>query len=379
MSYAAIPAVLAAVYYLLALIAAAGRMRAKRRLCRHCPPVSILKPVHGRDPGFYDAIRSHATQDYPEFEILFGVRDPDDPAIDDIERLIAEFPERAIRLVYVKRRCMNGKVGALAEMAGQARFPVLLVNDSDIVVEADYLRNVVAPLEDPNVGLATCLYRARGESRATRWEAMGIATEFAPGVLVARLIGMAGFALGSTMVFRAEQLRAIGGFNAIADYLADDYQLGHKISELGYRVALAEAVVETNLGGESWAQVWRHQLRWQRTIRVSNAAGYYGYAVTQASFWSLLALAAGAWQVALASLAIRIAAGVLCGACVLGDRSILRQWPLIPLRDLWGFASWFAGLSGNTVEWRGRHLELTSDGRIMPPETILPAPGEKTV
>jgi len=378
--YATIPALLAGAYYLLALVAASRRMGAKRRLPKDCPPVSILKPVCGRDPGFYEAIRSHASQDYPEFEILFGICEPDDPAIEDIERLIAEFPERAIRLVHVRRKSMNRKAGTLAELAEQARFGVLLVNDSDIIVEPDYLRNVVSPLEDPKVGLVTCLYRARSESWASRMEAIGIATEFMPGVLVARLLGMAGFALGSTMVFRAEPLRRIGGFGAIEDYLADDYQLGHRISELGYHVVLAEAVVETDLGAERWEQVWRHQLRWQRTIRVSRAAGYYGYAITQATVWSLVALAAGAWPVALATLAVRIAAGVLCGAFVLGDRGILRQWPLIPVRDFMGFATWFAGLFGSTVEWRGQQLELTSDGRIvLPGETLLPAPGQKTI
>ena len=150
---------------------------------------------------------------------------------------------------------------------------MLLVNDSDIVVEPGYLRAVAAPLADPAVGLVTCLYRARAESWPSRWEALGIATEFAPSVLVARLLGVAEFALGSTMAFRAEDLREIGGFAAIADYLADDYQLGRHISALGYRIEFAPVVVETDLGAESWADAWRHQLRWSRTIRVSRPVG----------------------------------------------------------------------------------------------------------
>ena len=250
--------------------------------------------MHGRDPRFYEAILSHAAQDYPEFEILFGVSDPSDPALEDIERLKREFPERRIEIVVVETDAPNAKVGVLAELARRARYPLLLVNDSDIVVPPGYLRAVTAPLEDPAVGLVTCLYRARADSWASRCEALGISTEFAPSVLVARLLGQAEFALGSTMVFRAETLRRIGGFETIANYLADDYQLGRHISELGYRIEFAPVVVETDLGGESWAQTWRHQLRWARTIRVSRPAGYFGYVVTHATLWALVALAAGA-------------------------------------------------------------------------------------
>ena len=169
----------------------------------------------------------------PKYEILFGVKDPADPAVEDIRRLKAEFPERDIRLVFTTRQAPNGKVAVLADLAGQARYPILLVNDSDILVEPDYLRRVVAPLEDPKTGVVTCLYRARAETWPGRWEAIGIATDFAPGVLVAPLVGVAGFALGSTMVFRAEQLAQIGGFAALESYIADDYQLGAHITRLG--------------------------------------------------------------------------------------------------------------------------------------------------
>jgi ceramide glucosyltransferase len=256
-------------------------------------------------------------------------------------------------------------VAALAELAAAARYPLLLVNDSDIVVEHDYIRRVTAPLHDPATGLVTCLYRGRSERFPGRWEALGIATEFAPSVLVARLGGGGAFALGSTMVFRASDLQKIGGFAAIESYLADDYQLGARIAALGYRVALSDVVVETNLGGASWGEVWRHQLRWSRTIRVSRTAGYYGYLATQATFWSAVAALAGHWAVAGAVIAVRMAAGLVTGRLVLGDRQVSRYWYLIPLRDLWGFAVWVAGLGGETVEWRGLRLKLSSDGKIM--------------
>jgi ceramide glucosyltransferase len=360
----ALPALAAAAYYLLALIAAFHWRKDRAPQTSFAPPLSILKPVHGRDPRFYEAIRSHALQDYPEFEILFGVSDPHDSALADIEALRREFPALPISLHIVSTAAPNVKAGVLAALAAQARHPVLLVNDSDIKVAPGYLRTVAAPLSDPAVGLVTCLYRAAADSFPSRAEALGIATEFAPSVLVARLLGVAEFALGSTMVFRAGTLREIGGFDAIADYLADDYQLGSRISRRGYRIRFAAAVVETNLGGGSWAQVWRHQLRWSRTIRVSRSSGYYGYVVTHATLWALVAFAAGQWWAGTAALALRMAAGIWIGAGILHDRSTLARFWLIPLRDLFGFAVWLAGLAGNTVDWRGQSLHLRPDGKI---------------
>jgi len=363
--YLAVPAILAGIYHLIAFFAAMRRVRASsRQKPGFQPGVSILKAVHGRDRDFYEAIRSHALLDYPNYEILFGLNDPEDAARADIARLTAEFPERAIRLIECPRNMPNAKVATLAELARAARYPVLVINDSDIVVEKDYLRTVVAPLEGAKAGLVTCLYRASGGSWAARWEALGIATDFAPSVLVARAIGIAEFALGSTMALRASDLERIGGFAAIGDYLADDYQLGRRITELGGRIVLAPAVVETRLSDDSWGAVWRHQVRWSRTIRVSRTAGYFGYAITNVSVWALVAAAAGVWPVAVAALAIRLVAGVLTGRFVLRDRDTARLWFLIPFRDLWGFAVWMGGLGGSTVEWRGIRLRLRRDGRI---------------
>jgi len=376
---AALPALAAAAYYLLAVVAAVrwhshswlGGSKATQ--ARMPVPLSILKPVHGRDPQFYKAIFSHAAQEYPEFEILFGCSDPADPALEDIRRLQREFPQRRIEAVIVPTDAPNAKVGVLAELAKRARYPLLLVNDSDIVVKPGYLTAVAAPLADPEVGLVTCLYRGVAESWASRCEALGIATEFAPSVLVARLLGVAEFALGSTMVFRADSLRRIGGFETLANYLADDYQLGCHISELGYRIVFAPVVVETDLGAESWAQTWRHQLRWSRTIRVSRPSGYYGYVVTHATLWSLIAMVAGQWGAGLTALGLRTLAGVLVGAVILKDRNVLRHFWLIPLRDLFGFAVWVGGAFGNRVQWRDRELRLRPDGRILE-EAHLPAP-----
>lgn len=366
MIWFAVPAVAAGCYYLLALLAAFRWRKGDERKAPRAglTPVSILKPVHGRDPRFYEAIASHAEQKYPHFEILFGVGDPNDPALEDIARMRREYPHVAVS-VHVTGPCApNAKVGLLAELARHARHPVLLVNDSDIVVGPGYLEAVTAPLLDPGIGLVTCLYRAASESPASGAEALGIATEFVPSILVARLLGVAEFALGSTMVFRAGDLRRIGGFEAISSYLADDYHLGRSIAGLGLKVVFSPFVVETDLGAETWAQTWRHQLRWSRTIRVSRPAGYYGYIITHASLWALLAFAGGRCWAGAFALSARVIAGVVVGAGVLGDRSVLRKFWLIPLRDLFGFAVWLVGGFGKHVDWRDSRLELDSQGRI---------------
>jgi ceramide glucosyltransferase len=366
----AAPALASSVYCLLVIVAALRWRKSVSKSAgpvtpapERCEPISILKPVHGRDPRFYEAIHSHAVQDYPGFEILFGVGDPHDLALEDIARLRREFPAVPIECFVVSTAAPNAKAGILAELARRARHPLLLVNDSDILVEPGYLRDVATPLADRQVGLVTCIYRARAESWPSRFEALGIATEFAPSVMAARLLGQAEFALGSTMAFRAADLRAIGGFEAISEYIADDYQLGRRVHSLGRRIEFAPPVVETDLGACSWKQVWRRQVRWSRTIRVSRPGGYLGYAITHATIWAALASAAGAWEVGVLTLGLRFAAGAI-SASVLGDRRALRSSWLIPFRDLFGFAVWLVGAFGSTAHWRDRELRLQRDGRI---------------
>ena len=357
----ALPAVMAGAYYVLALLAALRRNPAIPQP-ENLPPVSILKPVYGWDDRLARAIASHATQDYPQFELLLGVRPSDTRALDEIRRAQSAYP--ALRIVPVATVMPNGKVGALHDLAAAARYPILVINDADICVEPGYLQQVASLLNDPRTGLVTALYRAVASSSPARFEALGVATEFVPSVLVARLLGVAEFALGSTMAIRARDLERIGGFPAIGDYLADDYQLGARITALGLHVAFAPTIVETTLGAGSWSDIWRHQVRWSRTIRVSRPSGYYGYVVTQATFWACVAAAAGYGRIALVVLALRILAGVVAASADLHDRASTARWWLIPFRDLFGFAVWLTAAFGNTVEWRGARLQLTSDGRI---------------
>ena len=195
---------------------------------------------------------------------------------------------------------------------------------------------------------------------------MGIATDFAPSVLVAPLVGVREFGMGATLLFRAGDLRAIGGFEALADYIADDYQLACHIARLGRRVVMSKVVVETGLAGRHWSEVWRHQVRWARTIRVSRPSGYAGLVLSNASRWSLVAALAGAWWAALPLLVLRMLVGLLVGVGILRSREVRCCFLLVPLRDLWGAAVWLCGLFGNTVEWRGARLHLTPDGKITP-------------
>ena len=313
--------------------------------------VSILKPVRGAGGNLREALASHSNLDA---ELLCGVSSLDDPAV----AIIREFPKA--RLIVSSTVTPNAKVGVLIDLVKAATHDTIIVNDSDICVEPDYLR-VTAPLADPKVGLVTCLYRAVGDTFPARFEALGVATDFAPSTLVARLVGVDEFAMGSTLAFRKTDLEKIGGFEGIADYLADDYQLGHKIHNLGLKCVLSDVIVETHLGG-SWMDVWKHQVRWARTIRVSKFYGYLGLPITFATFWALVC---GSWRIGLAILLIRMTMAIVAGWVKMRNKDVLRLFFLIPLRDLFGVAVWIAGLFGNTVVWRGRKLRLDREGRIL--------------
>ncbi|MGB6943456.1 MAG: bacteriohopanetetrol glucosamine biosynthesis glycosyltransferase HpnI [Bryobacteraceae bacterium] len=354
----------AGLYQLLAIAAVLSHRRQPARPPSHGLPVSILKPVYGRDAGFYEAIRTHAIQQYSEFEILFGIRRADDPARVEVERLMREFPAVAIRLILCTTPTPNLKVGSLIDLAREARHPILIVNDSDISVPAGYIGDVTGPLFDPGVGLVTCLYRAEAHDWPSRLEALAIATDFAPSTLVAGFFGVSEFGLGSTLAFRKSDLDRIGGFQAIADYIADDYQLGHKLHALGLRNIISEVVVSTRLSAGSWLGAWRHQVRWARTIRLSGGAGYAGLAITNASLWAVVAAVFGLWWIALALLAVRLVMAVVSG-CLLGSPDVFRYCYVIPLRDLCGAAVWAAGLFGHTVVWRDQRLSLDAAGKIV--------------
>ena len=330
------------------------------------PAVSILKPLRGTDPEMHESFRSHCLVDYPEYEILFAVHDPNDAAVTLVEKLKLEFPEHKIRLlVFPKALGANIKVSNLAQMAPLAQYEYLLVNDSDVRVERDYLRRVMAPFVDEQVGMVTCLYRGvAGETIGSELEALGISTDFCAGVLMAQALeGEIRFGLGSTMALRKHDLEGIGGFDTIVDYLADDYELGARIARGGKRVQIADTVVETFLPAYSWRDFAKHQLRWARGIRDSRPWGYMGLALTHAVPWAVLTalFARGMWWawilLGIAS-AVRLTAAFMVGETVLGDKQVRKLWWLIPLRDCLALILWAAAYAGRTVYWRGDRFLL---------------------
>jgi ceramide glucosyltransferase len=359
------------IYYLLCLWSAAVFLREREagrraRPTRNLPPVSMLKPLKGIDPEIYESFRSHCLQDYPEYEIIFGVSDPNDPAIESVKELQREFPMRRIELVVSPEILgANVKVSNLAHMLTHARYDHLIVNDSDIRVGPGYLRRVTAPLADSRVGLVTCLYcGVAGATLGSRLEALGISTDFCPSVLAARQVeGGIRFGLGSTLAFRRAELEKIGGFTSFVDYLADDYELGRRIAGLGLTVKLSEVVVETYLPSYGLGGFFAHQLRWARGVRDARAGGYLGLVFTFGLMWALLALAASggalwAWIALAVTLFLRLAVALVVGRKVLQDRDVVKNAWLIPLRDLLAAGVWIVSLGGHTVTWRGDRFRL---------------------
>jgi ceramide glucosyltransferase len=337
------------------------------------PPVSILKPIKGADPEMYDALRSHCRLDYPDYEILFGITDTGDAAVPLIERLMQEFPRRAIRMVRCDQRLgANGKVSGLAQLAKSAASEFLVVSDSDIQVASDYLRRVINELQQPAVGLVTCLYRGiPGRTLSSKFEALGISTDFVPGVLAARFIERGlHFGLGSTLAFRKRDLDWIGGFEAIVDYLGDDYELGRRIAERGLGVELSGCIVETHLPAYDFAGFLSHQLRWARTIRASRPLGYAGLLFTFTLPWAAAAVlaawgAAWAWWLFAGAIVARCVMAFVTVRLVLDDTRTIRSLWLVPARDFLAVVIWFGGLFGRKIKWRGESFTLEK-GKLKP-------------
>ena len=365
-------------FYLLSTLGLAGFLSDTRKKLKQpplpasqLPPISILKPLKGVDPEIWESFCSHCEQDYPQFQLIFGVSDAADPAIEVVRKLQAKYPNIPIELIVCDRVLgANIKVSNLVQMLPTARHEVLLVNDSYIRVPADYLRKVTAPLVDPSVGLVTCLYRGVAvPTLGSRLEAVGISTDFVPGVLSALFLEKGlHFGLGSTLAFRRRDLEAIGGFEAFLDYLADDYELGRRIAATGKRVELGAATVTTFLPAYTLGEFFRHQLRWSRTIRDARRWGYAGLLFTFGMPWALVTLlaahgAAGAWILLGMTIAARLTVGIGTAVLVLNDEPVIRNIVLLPLRDLIAPLVWAAGFMGNRIHWRGEVFNL-KDGRL---------------
>lgn len=330
------------------------------------PPVSILKPLYGAEPRLYECLRSFCCQDYPMYEVVFGVADAEDPAVSVVRRLQAEFPERDLSLIVGPTMIGgNAKVNNLAHIMGAVRHDILVLADADILVGPDYLQALVGPAQDPKVGIVTCLYR--GFPAGGLWSRLGtifIHDWFGAQVLLARSLGSSDFAFGATIALRRETLAAVGGFAALASQLADDYALGARSRALGLRTVLSPYLVETTVAEPAFRDLCSHQLRWLRTIRVINPWGYtFSFVTFGLPFVVLVGLAAQQaviWILAFLALVLRLM--LHSRACARFRAS--RAFALVPLADLILFGLWIIGFLGHGVRWRGQGLAIRADGSI---------------
>ncbi|MDE2517004.1 MAG: bacteriohopanetetrol glucosamine biosynthesis glycosyltransferase HpnI [Rhodospirillales bacterium] len=379
-----------------ARFAAQAAQEAQEKPVSALPPITVLKPLHGAEPGLEEALASVCRQDYPEFQIIFGVQDAADPARAVAAGLAARFPALPIAIVVdPAQHGANRKISNLINMYRLARHETLVIADSDVIAAPDYLRRIAAALARPGVGLATTLYAGRPlvAGLAARLGAMQITYGFLPGALLSRAMGRQD-CLGATMALRAATLARVGGLQALADHLADDNALGRKVAGLGLDVALAGTVVETGVPEATLGALFSHELRWARTIRALVPAGFAASALQYPILWAAIAFAAApaertALLIGLAWLA-RAAAARGIGA-VLGvpgpqaKGGVGLAFPaplwLLPLRELMSVAVMIASYSGRGVVWRGHRLHadgpapLTSADPMPPVATQGVLPG----
>lgn len=335
----------------------------------HDLPISVLKPLHGLDEGLDENLRSFFGQQYSNFELVFAVHAADDPAVAVLNRVRADFPQGPpVRLIVTgEPPGPNAKAFSLARMVAEAHHDLLVMSDSDVRAAPDFLARMAAEFADQQVGVVTCPYRAvAGESLWSELEVIGMNTEFLGGVLVARMIEGMKFALGPTLAARRGVLERMGGFDYLGSFLAEDFELGRRAVELGSRVLLSSSIIEHRIGAQPFLANLRHRLRWARSTRRSRPRGYWGQAFTYPLPTALLLCAAvpRVWPLLLVTLMVRVAAAWAVAGVVLHDPLTHRCWWLLPLQDIYSFVVWIGGFFGNTVQWRGRKLELLPDGRF---------------
>jgi len=372
-------AILPSLSYLLVIFAARSFFRHQRAAPRDfTPPVSVLKPVFGLEPEAYDNFASFCRQDYPEYEILFGVTDEEDAATPVIRKLIADFPSLPVRLVVTPEKIgSNDKVNKLCGLARAARHGLLVLSDADIRVGPGYLRSIAAPFRDAKVGAVTSLYT--GIPLRSLWpelEAIYLSTDFMPAVMMARELEGVSFGLGATVAIRRECLEEIGGFEALADEAADDHELGSRTRARGHRVELVDATVKTWCSLKIWREFYIQRLRWAIMARQARPLGYVGLIFTQGLPLTVLALffaPTGLMAIGLATayLILRMTAAWTMGAWGLQDDVVKRRWWLVPLWDAFAFVIWLNSLFWSRVRWRGVEYRIAG-GRLIPVIPRLP-------
>ena len=338
------------------------------------PGITVFKPLKGLSPLSRECLTSFLTQDYHSYQVLFGVRDPDDPVLALLRELARAHPQCDLSVVICPEDLgLNPKISTLRQLMHRARYDLLVIADGDVLVGPDYLAQVAAAFRQPGVGLVSCPYRAGpSHTLGSALEALTIAADFIPSVAVANYVEGIRFALGATMALTRQALSAIGGLAPLADFLADDYQLGFRVAQTGLQVKILPYVVETCNPEMSCRDYLAHQLRWARTYRICRPAGYLAYGITHALVYSLaILLGAGlppwAWGLAAATLVLR---GALAGfserRCLKG-RLPLWAFALLPVKDLLAFGLWLASFLGSRVNWGGRAFRVTPEGKLAPP------------
>jgi len=344
----------------------------------YTPPISVLKPARGLDREAYENYASFCQQDYPEYEVLFAVSDGDDPAIPVIERVIREHPGRPLRLLMgAPQLGMNSKVNKLCRLVEEARYDLLAISDSDVRVEPDYLRQVAAPFRDAQVGAVTALFRGDVSGGIlSHLDAMGAVEDFS-GTLIARRFEGVKFLLGTTMALTRERLAESGGFAALANHHADDFELGSRIAARGHRIELLRRPVWMVFPKQSLGALLRHELRWMIVLRNIRPRGHLGMLFTHGLPWALAAALAYSWSVAAGFLAayltLRLAMAWTIGVWGLKDPAVRRDWWLIPLRDALTFLVWLASFASNRIQWRGLEFKIEKGILVPVPSSQSPA------
>ncbi len=337
------------------------------------PGVTFLKPLKGNDPETRACLRSWLEQEYPgPLQILFGVASPDDPVCETVRALLAELPKVDAQLVICAEVLgVNKKVSTLRQLEPLIKYPLIIISDADARAPRDFAAGVAALLRD-GVGLVNCFYRlANPMTAAMRWEAIAINGDFWTNVLQAASFRKIDFALGAVMTLTAAELKAIGGFAALSDFLADDYELGHRIAARGRRLILASVVVDCWEAPAGWMAVWRHQLRWTRTIRACQPAPFFLSVINNSSIWPLLLLAACArgpsWGFMLAggALLFRVLTVQQQQTKMTRSRSHWGYLWLVPVKDILDFILWAAAFWGRRIEWRGERYRVGSGGKLV--------------
>ena len=364
------------IYYLIALYSAWAYFRrasnAGARGAAFTPPVSNLKPIRGLDPGAYENFASFCRQDYPEYELVFCVDGRDDPVLPVIEKLIRDFPQRQIRVLFGSGRiATNDKVAKLARMVSEAAYEVVVMSDSDVRVQPDYLRSVIAPLADPKVGAVTCFYVPADERTfADSLQAMGMFSDFYAGIVVAWQLDGVKFALGPTIATTRARLAEFGGYESLENRPADDLLVGRLIAEQGHQVELLPYTVLAVADYQSMSDLIHKRLRWIVVMRHMRPWGHLGLLLTQGLPWSLAAIAVHPSMAVAAAylgtyLSLRCAMTWMIGTWGLKQPGLWRKMPVIPVWDALAFLIWLASFGRRSIRWRGADY-LLRDGRLVP-------------